>query len=149
MTTYIFSLSCFLPSGISLYFGFLLEVLLLVICNMIIFVAVVRKVVLRPFISTNSQVNKKTEVITRIQQFVLFWILLGLSWIFGFLAMLPNWKIYVFEILFCIFTSVQGVILVVFICIKNPQVRKGFAKAKGQLTSQDENQMETLKTRDT
>ncbi|XP_071830098.1 adhesion G protein-coupled receptor L3-like isoform X3 [Apostichopus japonicus] len=140
---------CFLPSGISLYFGFLLEVLLLVICNMIMFVAVVRKVVLRPFISTNSQVNKKTEVITRIQQFVLFWILLGLSWIFGFLAMLPNWKIYVFEILFCIFTSVQGVILVVFICIKNPQVRKGFAKAKGQLTSQDENQMETLKTRDT
>ncbi|XP_071830089.1 adhesion G protein-coupled receptor L3-like isoform X3 [Apostichopus japonicus] len=140
---------CFLPSGISLYFGFLLEVLLLVICNMIIFVAVVRKVVLRPFISTNSQMNKKAEVIARIQQFVLFWILLGLSWIFGFLAMLPNWKIYVFEILFCIFTSVQGVILVVFICIKNPQVRKGFSKAKSQLTSQDENQMETLKTRDT
>ncbi|PIK33615.1 putative latrophilin-3-like [Apostichopus japonicus] len=112
---------CFLPLGKPLYFGFLLEVFLLVIFNTTLFIAVVRTVVFRQFLSTNAQRNKKAEVISRIQQFVLFWILLGLSWIFGFLSILPKRKINAFVALFCIFTSLQGVVFFIFFCAKNPE----------------------------
>ncbi|XP_071848719.1 adhesion G-protein coupled receptor G2-like isoform X2 [Apostichopus japonicus] len=137
---------CFLPLGKPLYFGFLLEVFLLVIFNTTLFIAVVRTVVFRQFLSTNAQRNKKAEVISRIQQFVLFWILLGLSWIFGFLSILPKRKINAFVALFCIFTSLQGVVFFIFFCAKNPEVREGIRKAKSQLTSQNETNMETLQT---
>ncbi|PIK38200.1 hypothetical protein BSL78_24961 [Apostichopus japonicus] len=137
---------CFLPLGKPLYFGFLLEVFLLVIFNTTLFIAVVRTVVFRQFLSTNAQRNKKAEVISRMQQFVLFWILLGLSWIFGFLSILPKRKINAFVALFCIFTSLQGVVFFIFFCAKNPEVRKGLRKAKSKLTSQNETNMETLQT---
>lgn len=118
----------------------------MVIFNTTLFIAVVRTVVFRQFLSTNAQRNKKAEVISRIQQFVLFWLLLGLSWIFGFLSILPKRKINAFVALFCIFTSLQGVVFFIFFCAKNPEVREGIRKAKSQLTSQNETNMETLQT---
>lgn len=125
-----FPSSCFLQNGAYLYYGFLLEVLLMVIFNIIVFVLIVRRVVFRPILSSNAQKNKKKEMIARMQQFVLFFFLLGISWIFGFLAMIPNRRTYAFEVLFCVFASIQGLVLFMFITVKNPDVRKAFKKAK-------------------
>ncbi|XP_071830067.1 adhesion G-protein coupled receptor G2-like [Apostichopus japonicus] len=120
---------CFLPPGNSLYYGFLLEILIMTLFNMIIFSIVVRKVVFRPVMSTSSTSSRK-EVISRIQMLVTFWILLGLSWSFGFLAVIPNRKTITFEVLFCIFTSLQGLILVVTIYVKNPEIHEAFKGTK-------------------
>lgn len=102
----------------------------MVLFNIFIFILVVRKVVFRPILSTTAQRNKRRERINRIQQFVLFWVLLGLSWSFGFLALIPKRKTFTFELLFCISTSTQGIVLFIFITIKNPEVRKKFHKAR-------------------
>lgn len=123
-----------MPKGKSLYFGFILEVLIMVAFNILIFTLVLRNVVFRPMLSTTSKRNKKREMFSRMQQFVLFWMLLGLSWIFGFLAMIPERKTVALEILFCIFTSIQGFALFIFICLKNPEVKKKFLQTKSYLT---------------
>ncbi|PIK56352.1 putative G-protein coupled receptor [Apostichopus japonicus] len=118
--------SCFLPNEYFLYLGFLLWLFLLVTANVVIFIMVIRNVVFRPILSTNAQLHKRREILLRIQQFALFWILLGLSWIFGFLSILPNFQMQLFEILFCLLTSLQGFVLFIFICLKNPEVRQSF-----------------------
>lgn len=101
---------------------------LLVTANVVIFIMVIRNVVFRPILSTNAQLHKRREILLRIQQFALFWILLGLSWTFGFLSILPNFQMQLFEILFCLLTSLQGFVLFIFICLKNPEVRQIFSK---------------------
>lgn len=106
----------------------------LVVFNIFVFSLVLRNVVFRPMLSTTSQLNKKREMFSRMQQFVLFWMLLGLSWIFGFLAMIPGRETYGLEILFCLFTSIQGFTLFIFICVKNPEVKKLFKQAKSYIT---------------
>ncbi|KAJ8022451.1 Adhesion G-protein coupled receptor G2 [Holothuria leucospilota] len=119
-------INCFLHPGKFLYFGLLLEILVTLIFNIVLFSLVVQRVVCRPILSTNSQ--KRKEIIIRIQHFLLFWVLLGLSWTFGFLLIFPIWPsiTVTIEILFCIFTSLQGLILFIFICVKNPDVQKIF-----------------------
>lgn len=135
---------CFLHPGPSLYYGLLLEILLMVIFNIVVFSLVVRRVVFRPMLSTKAQSNKKEEIISRMQQFILFWILLGLSWSFGFLVTIPNRPSITFEVLFCIFISLQGFILFFFICVKNPEVRKTFKNTKRRFTKKEGYQMKNF-----
>lgn len=101
---------------------------------MIVFVLIVRQVVFRKMLSTNAQRNKKKEIIARIQQFVLFWIFLGLSWSFGFLSAIPKFG-EIFTVLFCIIISLQGFILFIFICVKNPEIKKILVKTRTRFTS--------------
>ncbi|XP_071830025.1 uncharacterized protein [Apostichopus japonicus] len=119
---------CFLPTGKGLYFGLLVEILIMVVFNIGVFILLLRRIVFRPMMKSSATRNNKKEMLARMQQFILFWVLLGLSWIFGFLAVIPNRKTYLFEILFCILTSLQGIVLFIFICAKNPEVKKAFKK---------------------
>ncbi|KAJ8022329.1 Adhesion G-protein coupled receptor G6 [Holothuria leucospilota] len=138
-TRYEDMLSCFLHPGYSLYFGLILEIFLLLVLNTVIFILVIKKVVFRPILSTSARNNKKKEVVARIQQFILFWVLLGLSWTFGFLTLIPNRLTFAFELLFCIFISLQGVVLSIFIFMKNPEVRNSLRKAKERLSMKSSN----------
>ncbi|KAJ8022428.1 Adhesion G-protein coupled receptor G4 [Holothuria leucospilota] len=136
---------CFLHPGNSLYYGLLLEILIMIIFNIVMFTLVVRKVVFRPMMSMNAQSNRMEEVIARIQQFVVFWVLLGLSWTFGFLVAIPNRRTIAIEVLFCIFTSLQGFVLFFFICVKNPEIKKTFQKTtKRSFTKKTGYQMKDL-----
>ncbi|KAJ8022694.1 Adhesion G-protein coupled receptor G4 [Holothuria leucospilota] len=119
---------CFLHPGYSLTFGMLLEILLMIIFNIVIYVLVVKSVLFRPMLSQKTAKDKRKEMVNRLQYTALFWILLGLSWTFGFLILIPNRKTQIFEILFCIFTSLQGVLLFLFVCLKNPEVKKALKK---------------------
>ncbi|XP_071830018.1 uncharacterized protein [Apostichopus japonicus] len=121
---------CFLPTGSGLYFGLLIELLVMVVFNVGVFSLLLRNIVFRRMVQSSSTRNKKKEMFTRMQQFVLFWVLLGLSWIFGFLAVIPNRKTFAFEILFCLFTSLEGFVLFIFLCAKNPEVKKAFKKSR-------------------
>ncbi|KAK3726294.1 hypothetical protein QZH41_012720 [Actinostola sp. cb2023] len=48
--------------------------------------------------------------------------ILGLTWFFGILAI--NKKTIVFEYLFCIFNSIQGVLIFLFYCVGSSEVRR-------------------------
>ena len=124
--------SCFITPGNALYYGFLMEVLILVVFNAIVFAFVVRQVIFRPILSTSSSSYKK-EAMSRFQLFVTFWVLLGLSWAFGFLAVIPNRKTIIFEVIFCVFTSLQGFLLVALIFTRNSDVQQGMNGARKRL----------------
>ncbi|KAJ8022249.1 Adhesion G-protein coupled receptor G4 [Holothuria leucospilota] len=120
---------CFLHPGYCLSFGMLLEILLMIIFNIVIYVLVVKQVLFRPMLSQRTTQEKRKEIVNRLQYIALFWILLGLSWTFGFLILIPNRKTQTFEILFCVFTSLQGVLLFLFVCLRNSEVKKALKKS--------------------
>ncbi|XP_071830277.1 adhesion G-protein coupled receptor G7-like [Apostichopus japonicus] len=138
---------CFLPSGQGLLFGLILEVLVMVLFNLVVFSLLLRNIVFRPIMPSNAKRYKKKEMFSRLQQFVVFWFLLGMSWIFGFFAMIPNRESVVFEYLFCLFTSLQGFFLFIFICLKNPEVVNRFKKTREYLSEwSNEKNKSSLKT---
>lgn len=137
--------SCFLPPGNSLNFGLLLEMGIMTLVNLIVFILLVRKVVLRPMMSKYTKGKRQKEAFDRIQQFVLFWVFLGMSWIFAYLSIIIKREDgLVFEILFCLFTSLQGFVLFVFICGKNEEFRKSIKDTKNIFAHKESYKVKTL-----
>ena len=58
----------------------------------------------------------------RLRIIVAFMILFGITWTFGFLVI--NNDIIIFQYLFCIIASLQGLFIFGFYCLRNPKVRK-------------------------
>ena len=58
----------------------------------------------------------------RLRIIVAFVILFGITWTFGFLVI--NNDIIIFQYLFCIIASLQGLYIFGFYCLRNPKVRK-------------------------
>lgn len=117
--------SCFLPRGKPLYYGFLVEMLSLVVFNVFIFNLLLRNAVFRPMLLIRKphQSEKKSKMFFRMKQFVLFWTLLGLSLIFGYLGNIPGREKYGFQILFRLVTTNQGFALTLFSFVKNPDMK--------------------------
>lgn len=109
-----------------------MEVLILIVFNIIIFSVVVRRVIFRPMLSKKSS-SAKSEAVSRLQLFIAFWFLLGISWVFGFLSVIPNRKTITFEVIFCIFTSLQGILLVVLIFTRDSDVQESVSGARKRL----------------
>ncbi|XP_071850603.1 adhesion G-protein coupled receptor G2-like [Apostichopus japonicus] len=121
---------CFIHPGYALYFGFLAEVCAMFLFNLIIFVMVIRKVLCRPvMVSKAKEHAKRNEIIIRIRHGVLFWFVLGLSWIFGFLAAVDQSTL-IFDYLYCIFIALQGFLMFLLLCVANPDFRKRFSVQK-------------------
>ncbi|PIK33607.1 hypothetical protein BSL78_29580 [Apostichopus japonicus] len=121
---------CFIHPGYALYFGFLAEVGAMFVFNLIIFVMVIRKVLCRPvMVSKAKEHAKRNEIIIRIRHGVLFWFVLGLSWIFGFLAAVDQSTL-IFDYLYCICIALQGFLMFLLLCVANPDFRKRFSMQK-------------------
>lgn len=118
-----------------MFLGFIVEVLVMILFNLVVFSLLLRNVVFRPMISSNSKKKKNMkEIWSRLKQFIFFWFLLGMSWVLGFLTLIPDRGSFVPEILFCIFTSLQGLTLFIFICLKNPEVGKALQKTSTNMS---------------
>ncbi|PIK36145.1 putative G-protein coupled receptor [Apostichopus japonicus] len=77
---------CFIHPGYALYFGFLMEVGAMFVFNFLIFIWVIRKILCRPLLVSKTVENaKRREIIKRVRHAILFWFVLGLSWILDFL----------------------------------------------------------------
>ncbi|XP_071826317.1 uncharacterized protein [Apostichopus japonicus] len=99
---------------------FLIFVFGLLACNFIIFILVITKLTCgRKKVAQMD--NKSREMLLRFQNAIVIAVLLGMTWIFGYVSILGLKTL--FNILFCIFNSLQGFCIFVFFGVCQPDVR--------------------------
>ncbi|XP_071954820.1 adhesion G-protein coupled receptor G7-like [Antedon mediterranea] len=121
---------CFMVSGPGLYFGLLLIIGIILLFNLIVYALVMKELLfsrIQPAVQKTEH-SKTNRTIKRLQNAFAVSVLLGLTWLFGFISMNSTASV-VFEVLFCIFNSFQGLIIFIFFCLRNQEVRKTW-KAK-------------------
>ncbi len=111
--------------------AFLAPVLLILLINFIAFVFI-----LRSLLNSGSKVttDRKTKGITQARRGIAILVVLGLTWVFGVLA-IKDAKL-VFQYLFCIFNSLQGLLVFIFYCVLSKDTRnkwKVLCSGKGKL----------------
>ncbi len=130
------------------YVAILLPIALVLIHNLVC-TGFIIKSICRPRPGAGGRVRSNDEkqvLMERFRNSIAILSLLGLTWIFGFLAI--NGATLLFQWLFCIFNSFQGVFIFIFFCLKQKDVREtvfsSFRRSKqsttasstsGQLTS--------------
>ncbi|XP_033097281.1 adhesion G-protein coupled receptor G6-like [Anneissia japonica] len=80
---------------------------------------------MRTLICGRKAIKPKRELlIKRFQNAVAVSVLLGLTWVFGFLAIGSDSSArYVFQVLFCFFNSLQGLFIFVLFCVRQKEIR--------------------------
>ncbi|KAJ8042979.1 Adhesion G protein-coupled receptor L2 [Holothuria leucospilota] len=116
---------CFLHQGNLLYFGFLLPIFLLLFYNTVVFTLATYRVSCRKIQFSNNE-DKKDEIVTRVKSTFLFWILLGISWLFGFLVSIPGPLNFVVQIIFCFLFAFQGFFMFFMLFLQNPEAKRTF-----------------------
>lgn len=116
VNSYVFS--C-VVTGNSFYFGVMLP-----IAGVLLFNFIILGMVMRSLSSTNRNMLKKQKNETRSQARIAFAcsVLLGVSWVFGLLAVGDLRD--VFQWLFTIFNSLQGLFIFIFYTLRNTEVQK-------------------------
>ncbi|XP_071959946.1 adhesion G-protein coupled receptor G7-like [Antedon mediterranea] len=113
---------CFIPSGSLRKFGFILIIGVLMMFNYVVFTLVMRTLICRPKIG--NKVEKRDEVIKHLQNAFAVSVLLGLTWVFGFLAIdADSTSRDVFQWLFSLFNSLQGLFIFLFFCVRQKDIR--------------------------
>ena len=122
--TYIYS--CFMQPNYAFYFADLLLIFIILAINMIIFVMLVYKLTCgrKKVGQTISDKEAGKQAITRAVNAIAISLLLGLTWIFGFLTIIDNRQSSLaFQVLFCLFNSLQGFFLFLLFCVRSEEVR--------------------------
>lgn len=110
------------------YIGVLGLVALLLIYNMVTYIAIVRSIsATRKNISTSQ--SNRAGMIRRLQNALAILVLLGLSWVFGFLA-IGSVRM-VFNVLFCLFNSFQGFFIFLLFCLRQDEIREAWRERFG------------------
>ncbi|XP_072177359.1 adhesion G-protein coupled receptor G2-like [Diadema setosum] len=110
---------CFVSPGPALYFGVLLLVAVLLLVNFVIFALVLKRLTCRKTVAAHKADQGATW--RRVQNAVAITVLLGLTWIFGFLAI--GGARFILNILFLLFNSLQGFFVFVMFCLRQKEVR--------------------------
>ena len=71
---------------------------------------------------TQKYSASKLSMKDRLRIILAFMILFGITWAFGFLVV--NNDIIIFQYIFCIISSLQGLFIFGFYCLRNPKIRK-------------------------
>lgn len=108
------------PSDTAFYLGIILPVGLIVLANLIIFLMVIYNILTGP--GGKLRATERDLTLAQLRLSVLLFFLLGLSWIFGFLATTKAGL--VFSYLFCLTATIQGFVLFVYFIILDPGTRK-------------------------
>ncbi|XP_030852439.1 adhesion G-protein coupled receptor G2-like [Strongylocentrotus purpuratus] len=136
---------CFVKPGPALFYGVLLIVALLLAANFTIFGIVMQRLSCRKSVADNkTNQASRGEMWRRVKNAVAISVLLGLTWLFGFLAI--GGARVVFNILFLVLNSLQGFLVFFMFCVRQKEVREqwvrwihcNFAEVKpGQRRSDD------------
>ncbi|XP_071797059.1 uncharacterized protein [Asterias amurensis] len=110
---------CFISPGLAMYLGLLTPIALILLHNVITFILVMRSLLKVKEASRTEQITK------RLQNAVGISALMGLTWCFGFLAI--EGATFAFQLLFCVFNSLQGVVVFVMFCARREEVRAAVA----------------------
>ncbi|XP_044264997.1 uncharacterized protein LOC123011562 [Tribolium madens] len=106
------------PSGLGLYLGVWLPVVLVIVINSVIFTVTLYNVVHK---KTDIVFNGYNEALYQWRLAVMLFFMLGLTWCFGFFAKLDFGLI--FEYLFCITATLQGFTIFLFFIVFNVNTR--------------------------
>ena len=137
--------------GNSLKYGLLLPVGIILLLNAIIFVFVVYRLFKNKL--SKNKVDEKTQLASQLRIAASCCTLLGLTWIFGLLAVGETRL--VFQYLFCIFNSLQGTFIFYFNILRQArtvEAWRGFLAGKGRaysLTSSGSHSSHNTKSRST
>ena len=119
--------SCFVQPGPALYYGAMLPVAAILVANFIVFALVTYRLTCgRWAISGNKSTGtdtkkKRSETWRQVQDLFAFTILLGLTWVFGFLAI--GGVRFLFNVLFLVFNSLQGLFVFLMFGVRQKLVR--------------------------
>lgn len=108
------------PSGMALYLGVILPIGVIILANLIIFLLVIYNILYGP--GGKLRTNERDLTLSQLRLSVFLFFLLGLSWIFGFLASTKAGLI--FSYFFCLTATIQGFVLFVYFIILDPGTRK-------------------------
>ncbi|XP_063953512.1 adhesion G-protein coupled receptor G4-like isoform X2 [Lytechinus pictus] len=118
---------CFVKPGPALYYGVLLLVALLLATNFIIFGLVMQRLSCRKSVAAHkTNQASRGETWKRVQNAVAISVLLGLTWLFGFLAI--GGARLIFNILFLVFNSLQGFFVFLMFCVRQKEVREQWVR---------------------
>lgn len=112
-------------NGLPFFVGFLAPVLLIILGNAIAFVVIFRSLLAS---GTKVTTDRKVGVLQKVKRAAAILSVLGITWTFGVLAI--NDAKVIFQYLFCIFNSIQGLLVFLFYCVFSAETR---AKYKGLL----------------
>jgi hypothetical protein len=109
--------------GLPFQLGFLAPVILILIVNTIAFVLIIRSL-----LRTGSKVtaDKRATGLQQARRGAAIMVVLGLTWLFGVLAV-RDAKL-VFQYLFCIFNSIQGLLVFIFYCVLSTETKAKYRK---------------------
>ena len=99
--------------------AFLAPVVLILLLNFIAFGLILHSLLTS---GTNVTSDRKTSGITQARRGIAILVVLGLTWVFGVLA-IKDAKL-VFQYLFCIFNSLQGLLVFLFHCVLSRDTRQ-------------------------
>ncbi|XP_072173117.1 adhesion G-protein coupled receptor G7-like [Diadema setosum] len=111
--------------------GLLIPVAVILLINVIIFILVIRQLALSANVSGKVRKDKQAErreTIERVQNAITILVLLGLTWIIGYLLLLDVF-VDVIQTLFIVFNSFQGLFIFLLYCVRKPIVRKQWGLA--------------------
>ena len=114
--------------GYSFYFGVLLPVATILLVNILVLILVIKSISTNTAFSNNSDDMK--QIWRRFKVAVTFGILLGLTWIFALFAV--GKATFTFQLLFCIFNSLQGFFIFAINIINNKSAREAWLRCFGE-----------------
>ena len=119
--------SCFLSNTATFFSAFLAPILIIILFNLVIFVIVISVLIkhTRKKLANKGQADRETVIRTLIS-IIGVTALYGLSWLFG--AFTIQGASEAFQILFTIFTSLQGFFIFLFFCVFGREARELWLK---------------------
>ncbi|XP_033125664.1 adhesion G-protein coupled receptor G6-like [Anneissia japonica] len=120
---------CFMKPGLEFYLGLLAIAAVILIINSVIYIQVIRQLTCRRKLTkVKTDKNKMSEVSVRVQNAITIMMLLGLTWIFGFLSIDSSDAVRdLFQLIFCVCNSLQGFFVFLFFCVRRRDVRNSWA----------------------
>ena len=112
--------------GLPFQIGFLAPVVLILVVNSIAFALIIRSL-----LKAGSKVaaDKRATGLQHARRGAAILVVLGLTWLFGVLA-IRDAKL-VFQYLFCIFNSIQGLLVFIFYCVLSSETKAKYRKLLG------------------
>ncbi|OWF34702.1 uncharacterized protein LOC110443881 [Mizuhopecten yessoensis] len=102
------------------YYAFALPIGVIILCNLVVFILTVTSICRRPT-GLRSNQSKQKIAITNLQAAITSFVLLGLTWLLGYLA-IADARV-VFQYAFTILNSLQGFFIFVLFVARKKQVR--------------------------
>ncbi|XP_030848968.1 adhesion G-protein coupled receptor G2-like [Strongylocentrotus purpuratus] len=106
--------------------GLLIPMAIILLINIVIFILVVRQLLRSANIAGRVKREAKVErreTIERVQNAICILLLLGLTWVTGYLLLIPSFS-QVAQPIFVVLNSFQGLFIFLLYCVRKPHIRK-------------------------